>query len=443
MNLERPESSGTDLNMSEATGNPATESEVVYSLPERLRDATPSSVIAAAMAMREDLRERQEETEALTYYPEATHQAFEEAGFYRIMQPRRFGGLEFDVATFYKVIIEVARGCPSTGWCLSLNAAHTLQMSAMYNEDVQRRAYGPDGDFRMSGRDTPLGTATEVDGGYVIDGTWNYCSGSPWSNWIFLGARLTSTGAEADMTYSLDSGHQVLAVVQRAKWERLDDWHHSLGLKGSGSHSVRVDNQFVPADQVVRVNMLDISYPDDFAGASVNPNPMYSGRQTGFFGGELASIAIGTAKAALDEYERLIRSKKTTFAPHVIRASHADFQITFGKAMGMIAAAEAIVLQLGHEYMELSRRQVEEGVEFTHEDDIRLDAMAIQAARLAWEAMEDLLVRTAGSAPLANGQRMQRYVRDFLTYRGHQAASTYETMARYLACLHLGEEFER
>ena len=417
--------------------------DVVYELPEHLREATPDSVIAAAMSMREDLLGRQQETEELTYYPDATHEAFERAGFYRLMQPRRFGGLEFDVPTFYKVIMEVSRGCPSTGWCLSLNAAHTLQMSAMYNEDVQRRAYGPDGDFRMAGRDTPMGTATPAGDGYVIDGTWNYCSGSPRSNWIFLGAQHVQPGQEADPTYSLDSGHQVLVVVEREKWEILGDWQNSLGLRGSGSHSVRVDRQLVPADQVVAVNMLDIVYPDDFAGATVNANPMYSGRQTGFFGGELASIAVGTAKAALDEYERLLRAKKTTFAPHVLRASHPDFQITFGKAMGMIASAEAIVLQLGHQYMELCRRQVEERVPFTHEDDIRLDAMAIQAARLAWEAMEDLLSRTAGSAPLANGQRMQRYVRDFLTYRGHQAASTYETMARYLACLHLGEDFAR
>jgi len=341
------------------------------------------------------------------------------------------------------VIIEVSRGCPSSGWCLSLNAAHALQLSALFGESVQRRAYGPDGDFRMAGRDTPMGTATPVDGGYVIDGTWNYCSGSPWSTWIFLGAKLAEPGVETDMTYSLDSGHQVLAIVEREKWELLDDWRDSLGLKGSGSHSVRIDRQFVPADQVVTVNMLDMAYPDDFAGAAINPNPMYSGRQTGFFGGELASIAVGTAKAALDEYERLIRGRMTTFAPHVIRASHPDFQITFGKAMGMIAAAEAIILQIGHEYMRLCRRQVEDGIAFEHEDDIRLDAMAIQAARLAWDATEDMLSRTAGSAPLADGQRMQRYLRDFLTYRGHQAASTYETMARYLACLHLGEDFER
>jgi len=426
------------------TPEPVTvDSGVVYPLPEQLRETTPESVIAAAMAMREELLARQEETEELSYYPDATHEAFERAGFYRIMQPRKFGGLEFGVPTFYKVIIEVSRGCPSTGWCLSLNAAHTLQMSAMYGEEVQRRAYGPDGDFRMAGRDTPLGTATPTEGGYIIDGTWNYCSGSPRSNWLFLGAQLVQPGETADLVYSLDAGHQVLVVIEREKWEILWDWRNSLGLRGSGSHSVRIDRQFVPADQVVMVNMLDISYPEDFAGAAVNANPMYTGRQTGFFGGELASIAVGTAKAALDEYERLLRTKKTTFVPHVLRASHPDFQITFGKAMGMIAAAEAIVLQLGEQYMQLCRQQVEQGIPFSHEDDIRLDAMAIQAARLAWTATEDLLARTAGSAPLANGQRMQRYMRDLLTYRGHQAASTYETMARYLACLHLGEDFAR
>ncbi len=415
----------------------------VIPLPEHLSNATPASVIAAAEALRPVLLERQAETEELTYFPDTTHQDFLDAGFYRLLQPRRFGGLEFTVPTFYKVIMEVSRGCPSTGWRLSLASAHSLQMAALFPEETQLAAFGPDGDFRMAGRDTPMGTATPVEGGYLIDGFWNYCSGSPRSTWIFLGARLVQPGASGDGTYSLRSGQQILTTLPKEQWENVFDWTGGLGLRGSGSHSVKVEQQFVPDSRVVDVNMLDLEYPRDMAGAAIHANPMYSGRQTGFFGGELAAIAVGAAKAALDEYERLLRVKKTSFAPHVLRAEHSDFQRTLGQAMGMIAAAEGIVLQVGAQYTELCRRQVEDGVPFTLEDDILLDAMAMQAGRLAWSAVEDLLVRTAGSAPLGDGQRMQRYFRDLATYRGHQGSSAYETMARYLACLHLDEDFER
>lgn len=415
-----------------------------FMIPDDLAGATPESVIAAAMAMRPELIERQQETEDLSYYPDSTHEMFDRAGFYRLLQPRRFGGLEFDVPTFYKVIIEVSRGCPSTGWCLSLASAHSLQMAGLFPEETQRLAFGDGGDFRMSGRDVPMGTATPVEGGYIIDGQWNYCSGSPRANWIFLGAKLVRPDEKpGDENYSLRAGEQILTALPKSQWENVFDWTAPLGLRGSGSHSVRVDRQFVPHAQVVDVNMLDLSYPNDMSGGILHENPMYSGRQTGFFGGELASIVVGAAKAALDEYERLLKVKKTTFAPHVLRAEHSDYQRTFGQAMGMIAAAEAIVIRVGAQYMELCRRQQEDGIPFSLEDDVLLDAMAMQAGRLAWDAVEDLLVRTAGSAPLGNGQRMQRYFRDMATYRGHQGSSAYETMARYLACLHLDQDFER
>jgi 3-hydroxy-9,10-secoandrosta-1,3,5(10)-triene-9,17-dione monooxygenase len=403
---------------------------------------TPAQLIQRAIDLRPTLLSRQEEVEENTFYPESTHQQFLEAGFYRTMQPKRFGGYEFGVPTFYKIIMEIARGCPSTGWCLSLASAHSLQLAAFFGEQVQEEAFGSDGDFRMAGRDTPMGTATPVDGGYIIDGSWNYCSGIPYSTHVFLGAQITQPGESHTGEYSLSKGKQVLAVLPRSQWEINYDWVGGFGLRGSGSHGVTVSQQFVPDRYVVDVNMLDVT-PEQTIGARIHDNPMYAGRQVGFFGGELASIAVGTARAALDEYERLIRTKKTTFTPHVIRAEHSDYQRTFGQAMGMIDAAEAIIIQLGNRYMELCQLQKDGVAEFTLEDDIRLDAMAIQAARLAWTATEDLLVRTSGSSPLGDGQRMQRYFRDFATYRGHQAGSTYETMARYLACIHLDQDFER
>ena len=97
-------------------------------------ELTPREIVARAAAMRPELLERQAETEERTFYAQDTHRAFTEAGFYRILQPRRFGGYEFDLETYFRVIIEIARGCPSTGWCLCLGGAHVLQVASMYDE---------------------------------------------------------------------------------------------------------------------------------------------------------------------------------------------------------------------------------------------------------------------------------------------------------------------
>jgi 3-hydroxy-9,10-secoandrosta-1,3,5(10)-triene-9,17-dione monooxygenase len=81
-------------------------------------DLTPAAIVQRARDMVPVLRERQAECEALGRIPQATNDEFVSAGFYRILQPRRFGGYEFDMSTFARVMIEVSRGCPSSGWVL-------------------------------------------------------------------------------------------------------------------------------------------------------------------------------------------------------------------------------------------------------------------------------------------------------------------------------------
>ena len=87
---------------------------------------TPAEMVERARALRPWLREEQRATEDRGRYSEEIHEEFRRAGFYRCLQPRRFGGYEFDVGTFYRVVQEISCGCPSTGWMMSLAAGHAL-----------------------------------------------------------------------------------------------------------------------------------------------------------------------------------------------------------------------------------------------------------------------------------------------------------------------------
>ena len=104
------------------------------------------------------LRERQEECERIGRLPDETSRDFIEAGFYRILQPRRFGGYEFDLPTFTRVAIALARGCPASGWTYTLTAGHAHMLAALWSEEGQIDIYGADGEVRMPGRFRP-GTA--------------------------------------------------------------------------------------------------------------------------------------------------------------------------------------------------------------------------------------------------------------------------------------------
>lgn len=184
---------------------------------------TESEIIERAVALRPALLERQQQTEQLTHYPKDTHEDFLRAGFYRILQPRRYGGYEFGLPVFYRVVTETARGCPSTGWALSLTAAHVLQVATVFDEKAQDEIFGPDGDFRAASTVVPVGVAErDGDGRVVLDGTWPYSSGAPYST-HYLGQTL-----RAPATPDGPPGPPVLFVAPRSVWTVLDDWHGVL-----------------------------------------------------------------------------------------------------------------------------------------------------------------------------------------------------------------------
>lgn len=393
---------------------------------------TASELVDRARALRPRLLERQEETEQLTYYPQSTHQDFLAAGLYRILQPRRFGGWEHDVPTFCRVITEISRGCPSTGWCLCLSTAHVLQVASLFDERAQAELFGPDGDFRAASFSSPVGVAVPDGDGYVIDGTWPYSSGAPYST-HFLGQTM-APGAHPDDP----PGPILLFVIPRAQWEMVDDWHGVLGMRGSGSHSVRIDRQWVPAHHVVRQFMVDLDVEGGTPGLRLHGNPMYAGRATGFFTLEFAAITVGAAYAAVDEYERIITTRPSAWTPTMKRYQLPEYQRHLGQALGKLAAAEAATAGLAQEFMELCRRNAQDGVAFSREDDYRLVMGGVEVGRLAWQTLEGILFHTGGSAGARDGQRMQRYFRDMATYWSHNTPAQEDLLAERLGQLHLG-----
>lgn len=399
------------------------------SIPVPEPDLTPQVIIARAAAMRDHLRAEQEETEQRTYYSDETHKMFMDAGFYRILQPRRFGGYEFDIETFYRVVMELTRGCPSTGWCFCLGAAHVLQVAALFPEKAQEEIFWPDGHFIAASRDLPAGTVTPADGGYLVTGTWNYCSGAPYSTHFVARAIL----ADADGRTSEASPH-VLVTIPRAAWTMLDDWHGLLGLRGSGSHSIAVKDAVVPSHFVVDSDPFSLDTSGVSAVSPVHQNPMYNSRHLNFFHGEIASIITGTAQAAVDEFERIIRTSKTASPlPPGLRAEAVDYQRTFGLGLAKASAARQIVLGTAREHLEHCRLAAENGIPYLAEDDLLLESTHGQAGELAFAAVEMLARMSGSSNAVRDGRRMQRYLRDALVYRSHQQGASIDMMATILA----------
>jgi 3-hydroxy-9,10-secoandrosta-1,3,5(10)-triene-9,17-dione monooxygenase len=401
-------------------------------IPQPEPDLRPEELITRAAAMRDHLREEQVATEDRGTFSPETHEMFRSAGFYRTLLPRRFGGYEFDVTTFVRMVIEIARGCPGSGWCLCLAAGHGLQIAGLFNERVQVDALAPDGEFAAPMRGVPMGTATRVPGeGWQIDGTWDYCSGSPYATHAIVAVRLVEGDVPAG---------EGLALVPRKGWILMDDWRQrAFGMRGSGSNSISLDATVVPDDYVILGSLLQFDGGLETPGYELHGNPMYAGHPMGYLQLEITAILVGCAYAALDEYERIISTKTMPGPNPVARSANHDFQRYWGVAAGKIRAAEEVLLGMSAYYLELCRQSVEAGRRFDAERLMSINASTHHAVNLAWEAVE-LLFRTSGTSEGGtNGTRMQRYYRDISTARTNVGLQ-HETFAERYAQVHFGLE---
>ncbi len=397
------------------------------SIPVPEPGLTQEEVVQRARDMIPALRERQEECERIGRLPDETSRDFVEAGFYRILQPRRFGGYEFDLPTFTRVAIALARGCPASGWTFTLTAGHAHILAALWSEEGQMDIYGADGEVRMPGRFRP-GTATPVDGGYRVSGTWDYVSGCDWATHLAFGFMLGDDASAGEMATDF------IGVVDYADCEIIDNWD-VLGLRGTGSKRVVVEDVFVPEHRTID-SIFKLDAPPA-AGRTVHEGAIYrEGGIGGLIFSETASVAIGTAWGVLDLYEESMRKRKTTVLPLIPMTEHAQYPRFFGEAFQSIDVAEAALLQSDYDYMDWSRRAAAGEIEWGRDLDHRLQLRKQYCAKLAYDAV-NLMMRTNGSAGMRGGAMWQRYQRDLTVLMTHNTVQP-ELAADSFGRMHFG-----
>jgi 3-hydroxy-9,10-secoandrosta-1,3,5(10)-triene-9,17-dione monooxygenase len=397
------------------------------SIPVPEPGLTQDEIVQRARDMIPALRERQEECERIGRLPDETSRDFVEAGFYRILQPRRFGGYEFDLPTFTRVAIALARGCPASGWTYTLTAGHAHMLAALWSEEGQIDIYGADGEVRMPGRFRP-GTATAVDGGYRASGTWDYVSGCDSATHLAFGFMLGDDPSAGEMATDF------IGVVDYADCEIIDNWD-VLGLRGTGSKRVVVEDVFIPERRTID-SIFRLAAPPA-AGRTVHEAPIYrEGGIGGLIFSETASVAIGTAWAVLDLYEESLRKRKTTVLPLIPMTEHAQYPRFFGEAYQSIDVAESALLQSDYDYMDWSRRAAAGGMEYSRDLDWRLQLRKQYCAKLAYDAV-NLMMRTNGSAGMRGGAMWQRLQRDLTVLMTHNTVQP-ELAADSFGRLHFG-----
>ncbi|WP_234894744.1 acyl-CoA dehydrogenase family protein [Agrobacterium vitis] len=379
----------------------------------------PDEMIARATAMIGTLRARQADAEAGGRLLEVTHQEFMRAGFYRVVQPRRFGGYEFDLTTYVKVMMEIARGCPSSGWVLALVSGHPI-MLADFSERAQIEAYGDDGDYRCPSVGSPVPVTLEK-GGFRVSGGWDYASGCD----VSTHAMVSGLTPEADGSMT-----PRLMLVDRSDYEIVNNWD-MIGMQGTGSRRLVVKDVFVPEYRTAPIVMWRGE-----RGAAVHANPMYNGRKASYFVIELGAVVVGAVKGALDIFEDILRNKPMRFSSKQRLYESHEFQQYYGDAQTKIDSAEALLLKVTERYLEACRLHQETGEGFTEETDRRLFAAAQEACRLAWDGLE-IIFTTAGTSTGAKQSMLARIYRDAAVQKTHFVQQRSRTAVN-AARLHFG-----
>jgi 3-hydroxy-9,10-secoandrosta-1,3,5(10)-triene-9,17-dione monooxygenase len=357
--------------------------------------------IARAKALVPALRERAERAESNRSMLPETVGDLHASGLFRISQPKRYGGMELDYVSLLDVPAAIARGCASTAWNVGNLAIHHW-MLAQYDARAQDEVWGANPDALIaSGIAFPQGRGRKVDGGFIIEGHWNFSSGVDPSEWNMLAVTVRDGDRVVD--------HR-MCLVHRSDYEIVDDWR-VLGMRSTGSKSVRAKDLFVPEHRALC--MYNTRGGADFPGARVNANPMYRVPVTTMGSHCLVGAAIGNAEAALELTCDVVKARSTNYTGMRMR----DFQAVQLRIGAAGAKIEAARLLCRNDCIVAQEAAAMDKI-MSLEEKLRVKRNVAYAAQLCTEAV-DLLHSMAGANGIYDSYPIQRIFRDAHSLSAH------------------------
>jgi 3-hydroxy-9,10-secoandrosta-1,3,5(10)-triene-9,17-dione monooxygenase len=271
--------------------------------------ATPTSaeLIARARALIPVLAERAAKAEAERRLPDETIADMQAAGFFRLLQPKRWGGYEMDMATYFEVQLALAEGDMSTAWVYGVVGVHPWLM-ALIDDRAANDVWGEDDATLVSSSLMPAGTVTRAPGGFRLSGRWKFSSGCQHCRWAFLGVNAAlDPAAPAD---------RCVLLVPHSDYQILDTWNVA-GLKATGSHDIVVKDAFVPEHRLLQ--FVD-TFRGEGAGRAANTAPLYRLPFGQIFVRGVSTAALGALQGMLDAFlsygaARLSRGGRTAHDP--------------------------------------------------------------------------------------------------------------------------------
>jgi len=335
--------------------------------------------------------------------------ALKECGFFTMLLPKQWGGLERRPQEFFAEQVRIAEADMSTAWAGGIIAVHAFQLALM-SEEAQREVYEKDPNTLISSSYNPVGARAEMcEGGFMLHGRWGWSSGSGHCTWALLGGVIPGDGYRT-------------FLVPRSEYVIEDTWN-VMGLQGTGSNDVVIPEPiFVPEHRTHK-------QMDGFNCVNDQENPMYDLSWAQTFVRVVNSAAIGALKKAVKVFVESKQGNSTTDMTKF--AGDVETQERLAKVLNTIAELEAVMYH-NFDKMEAAnwKPSLEDRIMYRYQASLVIDK-AIEAI--------DTLFDVAGGRSVFNGHPLQQLWHDIHIARCH-VANNPTAFARNLGSVTLGME---
>ena len=363
---------------------PSPSSAKASGLDQRVQDLLPA------------LRNRTPQAKALRRLPEETIADLKASGFFRALLPCRLGGMELPPAEFFRLQVMLGEACMSTAWAGGIIAVHPFQIALM-DRRAQDDVFGSDPDTLVSSAYAPVGRVTLAEGGFRLSGRWAWSSGSDHCAWALLGAIVPGEGYRT-------------FLVPRSDYLVEDTWH-SMGLEGTGSNDIVVQEAFVPDHRTHRQSDgFRLTNP----GVTEDSSPMYRIPWGQLFVRTVSCAAIGATKAALNLYISGVKGPSSNDPTKL--AADVDTQRRIAEAAHCLDEIEVVMYRNLVHLMD----QASAGLEVSMLDRIKFRYQASIVIEKCLSVV-DSLFSVAGGRSVYSGSEIQQRFLDLHVARAHIA----------------------
>ncbi|MFC2949158.1 acyl-CoA dehydrogenase family protein [Virgibacillus sediminis] len=348
--------------------------------------------------------------------PDEVAEKIKEAGFHKLHRPKAYGGVDLDFYTFGDIIRTVANYSVPAAWITYFSIIHETWPAflpkegrdALYNSNAL-----------MADVFAPVGKVTDdPDGeGYRVSGQWNFCSGVFWCDWIALGAiHKMRDGSEPELS---------LFIVHKKDVEIVENWD-SIGLRGTGSNGVKLDDVYVPPHYVFPLSRVvkgatapDGNYEEDYQ--------LFNVPYIAYFLSGFSQIALGGLERLVSDFEKKTKGRVRIYNNNSSEKDAGSAQRTLGELKTQLTTLKAVANQ----YMDKLTYYQENGIRVLEEEEReQLFAMRGHVAKTSAELGTRIII-TLGGNSLYRDQHTERFVRDLIAVAAHPTHLYEDAMVGY------------